>query len=291
MVRAYGSQSMIGTLKMVLVRSPMEANVHVKGWQKWGYLRKPDIELARKEHANFLEILKSEGVRVHFVEDTHKERLDAIFTSDPAIVTNRGAIILKMGKELRKGEEETLKKNFADLNIPILGKVQGDATIEGGDILWLDPKTIIIGRSYRSNDLGFQQLKLILKDFVDNIWQLDLPHWHGPGECLHLLSLISLIDKDLALLYPELAPVALIENLKATDVKIIEVPQVEFEKQGCNILTLKPRKCLIVAGNHKTRKSLEKEGVEVIEFEGNEICLNRIGGPTCLVCSILRDYP
>lgn len=280
---------MIGTLKRALVRSPIEENKHVKGWKEWGYLRKPDIELVREEHANFVEILKSEGVKLDFVEDSHKDRLDAIFTSDPAMITNRGAIILKMGKELRMGEEETLRENIAKLNIPILGKIQGAATLEGGDVVWVGPKAVIIGRSYRSNDLGFQQLKLILNDFVDNIWQLDLPHWHGPGECLHLLSLISLIDWDLALVYPELTPVSLIENLKARGVKMIEVARVEFETQGCNALTLEPEKCLTVAGNHKTRRYMEKEGVEVIEFEGNEICLNRTGGPSCLVCSVLRD--
>ncbi len=290
MVRMYGSQSMIGLLKRVLVRSPIEANQYAEGWRKWGYLRKPDTELAREEHANFVEILKGEGVGVNFVEDTHRERFDAIFTSDPAMVTDRGAVILQMGKELRKGEEEALREKIEEMNIPLLGRVGGAATLEGGDILWLDQKTVIIGRSYRSNSLGFEQLKSILDNFVSNIWQLDLPHWHGPGECLHLLSLISLIDTDLALVYPELAPIALIETLKIRGVQIIEVPRAEFESQGCNALTLEPRKCLTVAGNANIQKSLEKEGVEVIEFEGNEICLNRTGGPTCLVCPILREY-
>lgn len=281
---------MIGALKRVLVRSPMEEKTHLEEWRKWSYLRKPDIELAREEHANFVEILKSEGIRVDFVEDTHKERLDAIFTSDPAMVTDRGAVILQMGKELRKGEEQTLRDNILKLNIPILGQIQGGATLEGGDLLWLDPRTVIVGRSYRSNDLGVEQLKLLLKDFMNNIWQIDLPHWHGPADCLHLLSLVSLIDQDLALVYPELAPVALIENLKNRGIQIIEVTKAEFESQGCNALMLEPRKCLMVAGNDETKKVLEKEGVEVIEFQGEEICLNRTGGPSCLVCSILRDY-
>ncbi|MEX2722647.1 MAG: dimethylarginine dimethylaminohydrolase family protein [Candidatus Freyarchaeota archaeon] len=280
---------MIGALQKILVRSPLEEENHIKDWKKWGYLRKPNIKLAREEHANFVETIKAEGVRVTLVDDVHKERLDAIFTSDPAIITDRGAVILKMSKALRTGEEETLSENIEKLNIPILGRIQGEATLEGGDVLWLDPKTIIIGRSYRSNTQGITQLKNILNDLA-NISHVDLPHWHGPAECLHLLSLISLIDEDLALVYPELAPVSLLERLKARNIKIVEVPGKEFETQGCNVLTLKPRKCLMVEGNPKTRRALEKEGVEIIEFQGQEICLNRTGGPTCLVCSILREY-
>ncbi|MBS7281226.1 MAG: hypothetical protein KIH09_15530 [Candidatus Freyarchaeota archaeon] len=289
MVRTYGSQSMIGALKKILVRSPLEEENHIKDWEKWGYLRKPNIKLAREEHANFVETIKAEGVSVTLVDDVHKERLDAIFTSDPAIITDRGAVILKMSKALRTGEEETLSENIVKLDIPILGRIQGEATLEGGDVLWLNPKTIIIGRSYRSNTQGITQLKSILNDLA-NISQVDLPHWHGPGECLHLLSLISLIDEDLVLVYPELAPVSLLERLKARNIKIVEVPKREFVTQGCNVLTLKPRKCLMVEGNPKTRRILEKEGAEVIEFQGKEICLNRTGGPTCLVCSILREY-
>lgn len=289
MSRSYGSQSMTAQLKSILVRRPLEEEWHIKDWRKWGYLRKPNIKLAREEHANFVETIKAEGVRVFFVDDVHKERLDAIFTSDPAIITDRGAVILKMSKALRIGEEETLSENIAKLNIPVLGRIQGEATLEGGDVLWLDPKTIIIGRSYRSNIQGITQLKNILNGLA-NTSHVDLPHWHGSGECLHLLSLISLIDEDLALVYPELAPVSLLESLKARNIKIVDVPRREFETQGCNVLTLKPRKCMMVEGNPKTRKTLEKEGVEVIEFQGKEICLNRTGGPSCLVCSILRDY-
>ncbi len=280
---------MVGALKKILVRSPLEEENHIKDWKKWGYARKPNIRLAREEHANFVETIKAEGVITFFAHDVHRERLDAIFTSDPAIITDRGAVILKMSKALRMGEEETLSENIAKLEIPILGRIQGEATLEGGDVLWLDSKTIIVGRSYRSNTEGITQLKNILNDLA-NISHVDLPHWRGPGECLHLLSLISLIDEDLALVYPELAPISLLERLKARNIKIIEVPGREFNTQGCNVLTLKPRKCLMVEGNHKTRRALEKEDVEVIEFQGQEICLNRTGGPSCLVCSILREY-
>nr|MDO8076345.1 arginine deiminase family protein [Candidatus Freyarchaeota archaeon] len=289
-MKAYGSQSMVGRLKKILVRSPAEENEHVDDWRRWGYLHRPNIELAREEHTKFVETLKSEGVSVALVEDPHKERLDAIFTSDPAIITDRGAVILRMGKELRMGEEETLAESISKLGVPILERIQGDGTLEGGDILWLDPQTVIVGRSYRSNDSGIEQLRLLLGGFVENIWHVDLPHWHGPGECLHLLSLISLIDEDLALVYPKLAPVFLLETLRKRGVQMVEVPETEFPTQGCNLLTLKPRKCLAVAGNNSTRKLLEKEGVDVIEFEGNEICINRSGGPSCLVCSVLREY-
>ncbi len=290
MARGFGSQSMIAPLKKALLRSPIEEDEHVKDWRKWGYYRKPDVERAREEHEMFMETLRCEGVQVFLVEDSCKERLDAVFTSDTATVTDKGAVILRMGKELRRGEEEEVRRRLVELGVPILGEIHGDATLEGGDILWLDRRTVVVGRSYRSNSLGFDQFKHLVEGFVEVVEQVDLPHWHGPGKCLHLLSLISMVDEDLAVAYPELIPVPLAEKLRLRGVKLITVPPSEFKTQGCNVLTLKPRKCVMVAGNTETRRALEREGAEVIEFEGEEICINREGGPTCMVCSILREY-
>ncbi len=214
--------------------------------------------------------------------------LDSIFTHDPVKITKKGAILLNMGKPTRMNEPQAIQDYLNELSIPILGSITGEGRVEGGDLLWLDDKTLAIGRGYRTNDEGIKQLREISASLVDKFVIVPLPHGDGPEACLHLMSLISIIDEDLAVVYSKFMPVNFRELLITWGIKLLEVPEEEFLTLGSNVLTLEPRKCIMVAGNQKTKKLLENEGVEVFEYKREEISLKGSGGPTCLTCPIVR---
>ena len=170
----------------------------------------------------------------------------------------------------------------------MVGEIKYPGIIEGGDVLWINKRTIAVGEGYRTNRQGIQQLKEILSDQVDHIIPVPLPHWRGPESCLHLMSNISPIDHNLYLIYPKLLPVIFIEYLKNQNIKLINVPDEEYESMACNVLALAPKKCIMMSGNPKTQKLLESYNVKVFTYDGSEISLKGSGGPTCLTRPIYR---
>ncbi|HEU5349943.1 MAG TPA: arginine deiminase family protein [Ktedonobacterales bacterium] len=290
MARKFGNQSMIAPLKRVLVKRPAESVEDARKWQEFGYHFPPDPDKTRREHDGLVKLLRDAGVEVSIADEPQASALDSIFVTDPGFVTNAGAIIGHMGKELRRGEELALARELVRLGIPILGTLTGGATLEGGDVLWLDPDTLVIGRSYRTNDAGYQQVRDLLAGTVKNIYQVHLAHWHGRGEILHLMSVISPVAKDLALVYAPLVPVPLYELLEARHIRTIAVPAGEFATHATNALAVAPGHVITVKGNPITAGLLREHGVTVWEYEGRELTLNRDGGPTCMTCGLLRDY-
>jgi dimethylargininase len=204
-------------------------------------------------------------------------------------MTDHGAILLRMGKELRRDESAFHARTYGTLGIPILGVIDEPGTVEGGDTLWLDDRTLAVGRGYRTNESGIQQLRAILSEIDVEVFAYDLPHWQGAAACLHLMSLISPVAADLAVVYPPLMAVAFIDELRARDWRLFEVPDEEFVSMACNVLALAPGRCLMLEGNPKTRQKLEAAGCEVLTYEGSEISHNREGGPTCLTRPIWRE--
>ena len=290
MARTYGNQSMVAPLKRVLVRPPAETAEDVTRWREFGYHFAPDIEETRRQHDGLVALLRQAGAEVVIAGERQPEQLDAIFVTDPGFVSDAGAIIGQMGKALRRGEEPALARELARLGIPILGTLSGEATLEGGDVLWLDPDTLVIGRSYRTNDAGFQQTRDLLAGAVRNIHQVHLPHWHGRDEILHLMSLISPVSDDLALVYASLLPVPLVELLDARGIRMIEAPAEEFATHATNALAVAPGHVIMLKGNPITVGRLREAGITVWEYEGRELTINRDGGATCLTCGLLRDY-
>ena len=194
-----------------------------------------------------------------------------------------------MGKTLRKKEPEMISEYFESLNIPIIGKISPPGKLEGGDIVWIDNRTVAVGVGYRSNLEGIAQLKEILSGDVDEIIPVHLPHWTGPSDCLHLMSNISPIDRDLFLVYSKLLPVSFREYLLDRGIKLLEVPDDEYESMGCNVLAIAPKKVIMIEGNDVTKNLLEKEGVDVSTYPGLEISYKGAGGPTCLTRPFLRE--
>jgi N-dimethylarginine dimethylaminohydrolase len=208
---------------------------------------------------------------------------------DPALVTDQGAIILNMGKALRRGEEAALARRFEALDIPILYTLRGPALAEGGDLMWLDERTLAVGLGFRTNAEGLHQLQEALSGLEVECISVQLPYYHGPEACLHLMSIISMVDERLAVAYLPLLPVPFWNYLRERRIRLIEVPEEEFETMGTNVLALAPGQCLMLEGNPVTRQRLEAAGCEVLTYRGNEISLKAEGGATCLTRPILRQ--
>ena len=283
----YGCQSMVAPLRRVLVRRP-DAALGSADPAVWHYTSTPDLAAARLEHDALTGLLQAAGAEVIGHDEPLPDRADAIFVFDPALITDQGAVLLRMGKPLRRGEEEAMGRRLAELGIPTLGALHGEATAEGGDLLWLDRQTLAAGHGFRTNAEGLRQLWEILDPLGVEVLPVELPYFGGPEACLHLLSLISLVDDDLAVVYPRLLAVPFWRLLRDRGIRLVEVPDEEFPTQGPNVLALAPRKALMLEGNPVTRRRLEAAGCEVVTYRGQEISLKAEGGPTCLTRPLWR---
>ena len=285
----YGSPSMVGKLRRVIVRAPDQSFADADP-EEWHYSSRPDFEAAVAEHRAFVDILEKAGVELIWHDEPLTGLADAIFTHDSALVTNHGSIILRMGKKLREGEEEAMARLLSRVGIPELGRLQGDARAEGGDLLWLDAQTLAVGVGFRTNSEGAAQLAQILAPIGVSVLAYDLPYYQGPDACLHLMSLISMIDDDLAVAFPPLMPVRLVRELKDRGIRLIEVPEHEFaNRQATNALAIAPRDVLLLEGNSVTEERLREVDCRVATYRGKEITLKAEGGATCLPRRVLRE--
>jgi dimethylargininase len=288
MKRNYGAQSMIAPLIRVMVRRPDKEFAGADP-ERWHYTGRPDLEKARKEHDFLVQQLRGAGSEVLYHDAPLPGLADSIYVFDPVLVTDGGAVVLSMGKELRRGEEEHLSRALQQAGVPILGALQGAARAEGGDLLWLDHDTLAAGVGFRTNVEGIQQLGELLSAAGIDIIPVELPYYHGPAACLHLLSLISIVDHELAVVYPPLLSTPFWQLLKERGFRLIEVPDEEFATMGPNVLALAPGKCIMLEGDPVTRRRLEEAGCEVLTYSGHEISIKAEGGPTCLTRPILRS--
>jgi dimethylargininase len=280
----YGGQSAVAPLRRALVRPPQADDL--SSWWAYGWSAAPDPARIAREHEAFRAELAGAGVEVVIGEARVPGDPDAVYACDPVLMTDRGALLLRPGKEGRRGEPESLRSDLEAAGVPAAEVMEAPATAEGGDLLWLDPGTLVIGRSYRTNDWGVEWLRRNLSGV--EVLAFDLPHLRGPGEVLHLLSLISLLDEDLAVAYLPLLPARLAELLERRGVRVLEVPNEEFESQGPNVLALGPRSVLMLEGNPETRRRMEAAAVEVRSYPPDELAIKGQGGPTCLTLPVLR---
>ena len=257
--RQFGCQSMTAPLRRVLVRAPRPEDAAV--WQAYGWRFEPDPGAMAEEHEAFRALLAADGAEVIPGQTPHGPDPDAIYTYDPAIVADVGAVLLRPGKEGRRGEPDAMAADFVEAGVPIAGRLEAPAVAEGGDIVWLDENTLLVGLGYRTNQAGVEALRELLPTV--EIIAFDLPHYHGPGEVMHLMSFLSPLDIDLAVVYLPLMPVRLVELLHERGVELVETPDEEFETMGPNVLALGPRVALALAGNDETRRRMERAGVDV----------------------------
>jgi N-dimethylarginine dimethylaminohydrolase len=258
-------------------------------WRDLRYVARPDVTAATDEYERFLTLLEAAGVEALRLPLDPTVGLDSLYVRDASIVCEGGVILCNMGKLQRRTEPAAQEAAFRAAGIPIRGRITGDGTMEGGDVCWIDERTLAVGRGYRTNDAGIRQLRDLVRDDVDEVVVVPLPHWHGPEDVFHLMSMVSPIDRDLFLVYAPLLPVPFREALTSRGIELVEMPDSEFATLGCNVLAVAPREVLLVAGNPETRARLEHAGVTVHEFAGREICLKGGGGPTCLTRPLTRD--
>ncbi len=280
---AYGSASMWGDLRRVLVRRPLAEDG--RAWEAYGWRAAPDVDAARAEHEAFCALLEEAGAKV-VVSEHDPGNPDAIYTYDPTLVGPDGAVLLHPGKDGRRREPEATAPVLEEAGIPVVGRVEPPISVEGGDTVWLDESTLLVGIGYRTSPEAPAALRALFPG-VDVI-AFDLPHWNGAAEVMHLMSFISPLDRDLALVYPRIAPTRLMWLLAERGVEVVEVPDEEFESMGPNVLALGPRRALALEGNEETRRRMERVGVDVVTYRGDEISRKGDGGPTCLTRPVWR---
>jgi N-dimethylarginine dimethylaminohydrolase len=282
-LKVYGCQSMTGALRRVLVRSPRADDL--RGWQMCRWRAEPDPVGIAREHEAFCSLLAGAGAEVVLAESAAPGNPDAIYTYDPALVTDQGGVLLHPGKECRRAEVDAMAEDFERAGVPVAGRLRDNEWAEGGDCCWLDARTLLVGCGYRTNAAGITRLRELLPDV--EVVVFDLPHWHGRDEVMHLMSLISPLAPDLAVVYEPLLPTRLAQLLEARGIELVPVPDEEFDSMGSNVLALAPRVALAVEGNPRTRQLMERAGVEVLNYRGEELSKGD-GGPTCLTRPLLR---
>lgn len=282
----------VGRLRRVVVKHARTAFADpdeiARDWQRLNFTAPPDANRAAAEYDRFLDELRSAGAEVLALPANRDTTLDSIYARDASLLTPHGIVLCRMGKAERGTEPPAQLEAFASWGMPIAGAISPPGIIEGGDVLWLNDRTVVVGRGYRTNDAGISQFRSLVGDAVDEFIVVPLPHWRGPGDVFHLMSIISPVDDDLAVVYSPLMPVPFREMLVERGIQFVEVPEQEFESMGANVLALAPRVCLMVEGNPVTRERLEAAGARVQTYAGTEISLKGGGGPTCLTRPLER---
>lgn len=289
-MKAYGSQEMSAPLRRVLMRRPGQSLVKADP-AKWHYGLTFDGEKALGQYAEFAGLVEKSGADILWIEDEGDGMADAMFTHDPSLMTNEGALILSMGKPLRRDEPSLHEQAYRKAGIPILGKLEAPGTVEGGDCIWVNSKTLAIGRGVRSNQAGIEQVSAILKPLGVTVLTFDLPLWAGEAACLHLMSVMSPLSDDLALVHAPLMPAAFYLMLRDLGMTLVHAPEDEFAASSglnLNVLPVSPKNVIAVAGFPGTRAVMEAAGCTVQTFEADALCIACEGGPTCLTRPIWR---
>lgn len=286
----YGAQNMVSPLTRVMMHAPGPdmANADPAIWHYGSAL---DGDLLTRQHAAFTKIVEASGAKVEWLPQGHEGLADRVFTHDPSLVTEKGAIVLNMGKPLRKDERKAHLDYYAQAGIPVLGEVTAPGTAEAGDCLWLDEQTLAVGRGFRTNQAGIDQLSALLAPLGVSVLAFDLPVYKGEQACLHLMSIISLLAENLALIYEPLMPASFYQLLGERGVQMLAAPEAEFEAShglNLNVLALSPRRGVMISGFPGTKALMESAGCQIETFDGAELCIKCEGGPTCLTRPVQR---
>lgn len=287
------SPSDIAPVRSLLLKHPREAWLDQKNirnqWKALGYTEEPDLGRAVEEYDRFVDILSGFVTDVHFLPTDARTGLDSIYVRDAACVAGRGVILCRMGKPPRSGEPAAVGDFSAQTDRPVIGTIREPGTLEGGDVVWLDERTAAVGHGYRTNAEGIRQFRDLVAREGCEVIEVPLPHWDGPGDVLHLMSMLSPVAERTLLVYSRLLPVPFRKRLLEMGFALLEVPDEEYATMATNVLAMAPGKCVALAGNPRTIEVLNKAGIEVWTYEGDEISRKGAGGPTCLTRPILRS--
>ena len=281
--------SEVGPITEMLVKHPRDAfgAAALAEWRALGFAAEPDPGKAIDEYDAFLELVTAAGASVRFLPAAKATGLDSIYARDASTVCAKGVVLCSMGKAQRAWEPGAQAAALRGWGVPIAGEIRRPGRLEGGDVVWFDDQTVVVGRGYRTNDDGIRQFAAIVGAGVEVV-VAQLPHWRGPADVFHLMSVISPVDRDLAVVYSPLMPVTLRERLLERGTTLVEVPDDELKTMGANVLAIAPRECVMVAGSPRTRALLERAGAAVHVYVGEEISMKGGGGPTCLTRPLAR---
>jgi N-dimethylarginine dimethylaminohydrolase len=288
------SHAEYGPIRTLMLKKAVDAfssqEMLAASWKALNFTGEPDLKAASSEYGRFQDLVTSKAKSViTFLPGDPKVTPDSIYCRDASLSTDRGMIICNMGKAARATEPEAVKRTCLMNGIPILGTITSPGTVEGGDCAWVDTNTLAVGLTYRTNRDGIDQLKSLLEPMGVNVWEVHLPHYRGPSDVFHLMSVFSPVGKDLAVVYSPLMPVSFRSGLIKRGYKLIEVPDEEFDSMGCNVLSVGTGECVMVGGNPVTKQRIEATGCKIIEYAGSEISLKGGGGPTCLTRPLQRE--
>jgi len=291
-IPTFNGHSMVGALRRVLVCSPRAARWDTPGqcgrWSELGFRHRPDFNTAQTQHEDLCRQLRLAGAEVAELHGSADLSLDAVYVHDPSFMTDHGLIVLHPGKPNRVAEARIHSEFCYDAGIPILGKIKPPGSVEAGDMVWLDPKTLLVGNGYRTNAAGISQLRALLAALGVEVIAAPLPYGSGPSCCLHLMSLMSLLDEHTALVDLPWLAVETVGLLKAQGYRFVEIDSAERDTLACNVLALGNNRLLALEENRRTNQKLRAAGFEVVTFAGSELCVNGGGGPTCLTRPLLR---
>ena len=284
-------QSEIGAIHSILLKHAKDALISdaqiADEWTALNFTERPDRQKAIEEYNVFESYITATGADVFYLQTDSSVTMDSMYVRDVAVATDAGMILCHMGKNARKPEALAQKMRFLAHGTPILGEITAPGTLEGGDVAWLDEKTLAVAHSYRTNQEGIRQLRELVSPMGVDVVVVSLPHYKGALDVFHLMSIFSPIDIDLAVIYSPLMPISFRNELILRGYRFVEVPAEEFE-MACNVLALKPRVCLMLKGFPKTKAALEAADCTVYEYTGDEISVKGGGGPTCLTRPIFR---
>jgi N-dimethylarginine dimethylaminohydrolase len=284
--------SEVGSISKLVLKDVRDAFIDqatiAAQWQTLNFTAPPDFSAAVREYEDFAALLDADGIDISYLPRDASVSMDSVYVRDAAVVTPHGVVLAAMGKVLRAREPDAQARFYSTHGVPIVGSIEPPGQLEGGDVVWLDNRTVVIGWGYRTNLAGIRQFEALLSDGVDDCIVAPLPHWRGPADVFHLMSILSPVDRDLAVVYSPLMPVPLREMLIDRGYGFVEVPDEEFASMGANVLATGPRRCVMLEGNPITRAGLERAGAEVRVYRGQEISIKGGGGPTCLTRPLAR---
>ncbi len=289
-MKVYGSQSMAAPLKRVLMRSAGSAMRRAQA-AEWHYGAGFEPGKAARQHEELARLVAGSGAAIEWLTDADDGLADSVFTHDPSLMSDHGAIILSMGKALREPEPDLHAAAYGRMGVPVLGRIDKPGQVEGGDCVWVDKNTLAVGRGVRTNQDGIQQLANLLGPKGVSVWGFDLPLWQGEEACLHLQSVISPLADDLALVHAPLLPAAFYQMLRQKGISLVHGDADEFHASNglsLNVLATAPRQVIAVAGFPKTAAAMQAAGCAVQTFEADALCIACEGGPTCLTRPVLR---
>jgi N-dimethylarginine dimethylaminohydrolase len=287
-------QSDTALLQRLLLKHPRDAFVSQEAlgrqWRDLNYLGEPDLKEAIREYDAFVDVISRTGTRIDFLGPDTRTGPDSIYVRDAAVTCSKGVILCRMGKTGRRGEPTAMGVGLQSESdpFPVLGAITGEGRLEGGDVAWVSPRCLAVGRSNRTNAEGIRQLRQLLGDCIDDLLEVPLPNVKIDGDCFHLMSIFSPLADDVALVYPPLLPAAFRDALLERSIRLAEVPEPEFDSMGCNVLAIAPGQVIAVDGNPLTRRNMEQHGLQVTTISAQEISLKGAGGPTCLTRPLVR---